>query len=91
MREQRQLEEQQRALKTQLIKKRAYLREIAADFDERRTVLGELQGHIQALRQEVEAAGREHDALDRQAAEQVCACVHVVPRRRYMKCIFEMA
>jgi hypothetical protein len=47
VREQRQLEEQQRALKTQLIKKRAYLREIAADFDERRTVLGELQGHIQ--------------------------------------------
>jgi UDP-glucose:O-linked fucose beta-1,3-glucosyltransferase len=68
--EQQQLEDQHRAMKTQLIKKRAYLREIATDFEERRNVLGELQSQIMSIRTEVEASGREHDNLDKQQAEQ---------------------
>ncbi len=68
--EQQQLEEQHRLIKTQLLKKKSYFREIATDFEERRRLLSEIQGHIQSLKGEVDQAAREHDTLERAVSEQ---------------------
>ena len=53
VREQLALEEEAQAIKTQMIKKRSYLREIATDFEERRRLVSEISSQTYGLRQDV--------------------------------------
>ena len=65
-----QLEQKQRHVADGLFKKKVILREIAADFDERRRLLGELINDISTVGRDVQAQDHDLAALRKQLAEQ---------------------